>query len=103
MPLHHFQITTTLILKANKNELQFCSRPIDFPHRTLFPGPKTSLSPGPDYLFAPGIRSLMRRFPQPEINKQIIKPTLNNERILIAAVFHVVTALKKHKKFKIFK
>ena len=38
----------------------------------------------------------MRRFPQssqPQINKQTIKATLNNERILIPAVFHVVEGL----------
>ena len=48
----------------------------------------------------------MRRFPlssQPQVNKQTIKATLYNERILIPAVFHVVEALKKHKKSKIFK
>ena len=48
----------------------------------------------------------MPRFPQssqPQINKKTIKPTLTDERILIPAVFHVVEALKEHKKSKIFK
>ena len=45
----------------------------------------------------------MRRLPQPEINKQTIKLTLNSERIFIAAVFHVVAALKEGKKFQTFK
>ena len=31
---------------------------------------------------------------------QTIKPTLNNKRIFVATVFHVMAALKEHKKFK---
>ena len=40
---------------------------------------------------------------QPLVNKQTIKATVNNVRILIPAVFHVVEALKEHKKSKTFK
>ena len=45
----------------------------------------------------------MRRLPlssQPQVNKPTIKATFNNERTLIPAVFHVVEALKEHKKSK---
>lgn len=48
----------------------------------------------------------MRRLPlssQPQVNKPTIKATFNNERTLIPAVFHVVEALKEHKKSKAFK
>ena len=37
---------------------------------------------------------------QPQVNKPTIKATFNNERTLIPAVFHVVEALKEHKKSK---
>ena len=40
----------------------------------------------------------MRRFPQPQKDKQTIKPTMNKEKILVAAVFHVPAAFKEHKK-----
>lgn len=38
----------------------------------------------------------MRRFPRQQINKQAIEPILNNKRIYIAAVFHVLAAMKEH-------